>query len=256
MRLGGADGFTLRDLGVGARVALTALVLVFCIGLAASGYHLVSHHENRDEAPGVSLVDIEGAYHGVQNTAPLLTALERGHPSELGEHEREVLLKWLRGTRISEDYDSLELGDAAPAEVLATRCSSCHSRAAVQGDHADAGVALEYWEDVSRVAFTKRIEPAPVKILAASTHAHALSLASMSIVIGALLLATRFPRGLRNGLFAASGVALLADLGGWWIAREASGMGVVIVGAGALYAASTGLSLLLVLLDLWAPRRR
>lgn len=252
----GLRGFTLRELPAGARVGLTALVLVFFIGLCASGYHLVEHHQNRDEQPGVSLADLEGAYHGVQTTSPLLEALERGHPDTLLAAERQTLLTWLRGTRISEDYDSLELGDAAPAELLATRCLSCHSRSAVQGEHKAARFALEYWEDVSRIAFSKRIEAVPLKILAASTHAHALSLAAMSVVIGALLLATRFPSWMRSGLCGLAGLSLFADLAGWWLARGSSAWIAPIVAAGALYAASTALSLALVLFELWAPRRR
>jgi hypothetical protein len=251
----GLAGFTLRELGFGARVAVTALVLVFFIGLAASGYHLVEHHQNRDEQPGVSMVDLEGAYHGVHTTSLLLEALERGHPSELEAGERTLLVTWLKGSRISEDYDSLELGDAAPAELLATRCMACHSRAAVQGEHKDAGVALEYWEDVSRIAFSKRVEPVPVKVLAASTHAHALSLAAMSAVIGALLLATRFGAWLRNGLCAVAGLALLGDLSAWWLARSSPAWTVAIVIAGAAYAISTALSLLLILAEVWLPRR-
>lgn len=251
----GLRGFTLRELPAGARIGLTALVLVFVIGLCASGYHLVDHHQNRDEQPGVSLTDLEGAYHGVQTTSPLLEALERGHPDTLLESERKTLLTWLRGSRISEDYDSLELGDAAPAELLASRCLECHSRTAVQGEHKDARAALEYWEDVSRIAFSKRIEPVPLKILAASTHAHALSLATMSLVIGALLLATRFPSWLRSGLSGLAGLALLADLAGWWLARGSPAWIAPIVAAGALYAASTALSLVLVLAELWLPRR-
>jgi hypothetical protein len=255
MANGGLAGFTLRELSLGARLGLSALVLVLLGGLAASGYHLVEHHQNRDEQPGVSLTDIQGAYHGVQSPALLLGALERGHPDGLAPAERATLLTWLGGSRISEDYDSLELGDAAPAELLATRCLSCHSRAAVQGEHKDARVALEYWEDVARVAFSKRVEPVPLKILAASTHTHALSLATLSLVVGALLLATRFPAPLRNGLCALAGLSLLADLAGWWLARGSPAWVVPIVVAGGVYATASALSLLLILLELWLPRR-
>src|SRR5690349_24044649 len=91
----------LRDLPLRFRVGVTALLFVISGGLVASGAHVVAQHENRDERPGVSLTDLEGAYHGVQARAPLLAAVERGHPPELTAPERALLLTWLGGKRQS-----------------------------------------------------------------------------------------------------------------------------------------------------------
>ncbi|HUR28510.1 MAG TPA: hypothetical protein VM509_10010 [Planctomycetota bacterium] len=246
---------SLRELGFGLRLGLTALLCVMAGGFLASGAHLIAQHENRDERPGVSLVDLEGAYHGVAARAPVLSAIERGHPPELTAAERDLLLAWLAGRRVSEDYDSLELGDDAPAEILARRCVACHSRAGLAGEHADAKLALATWEDVSKVAFSRRIDPLPEKVVAASTHAHALALAPLSIVLLALLSMTRFGPRWAGALCAASGVALFLDLAGWWIARSVAGLAIGIAIAGSVYALATGITLVLVLADLWLPRR-
>lgn len=250
-----SGGGSLRDLPLGARIGLCALLVVIAGGFAASGAHLIAQHENRDERPGVSLADLEGAYHGVDTTAPLLGAIRRGHPSELNATERDVLLKWLGGKRLSEDYDSLELGADAPAEILARRCTSCHSRAALDGEHKDAKLALATWDEVSKAAFSRRIEPLPVKVLAASTHAHALALAPLSIVLLALLFATRFGSRFGSGLCALAGFSLAVDLGSWWLARSFSGFALPIVVAGSSYALAMAVCAGLVFLDLWLPRK-
>jgi len=242
----------LRELGFAPRLALSALVLVFLGGLAASALHLVQHHENRDEAPGVSLTDLRGAYLGVQTTAPLVSALQRGHSDELPAAEREVLLRWLASGRISEDYDNLDLGDAAPAEMLQRSCVTCHSRQAE--DELARALPLEYWDDVSKVAFSRRIDPVPVSILAASTHTHALALGTVTLAAAALLLATRWPRSVRHGLTLVVSLSLFADIGAWWAVRAIPSLFLALVAAGAVYLGTLALALLLVLLDLWLPR--
>lgn len=244
--------FRLCDLGFGARLGMTFLVLTILGGLAASMQHLVWHHQNRDEQPGVSMVDIQGAYHGVEQPALLLTALERNHPPELAAKDRDLLLAWLRGKRINEDYDNLDLGDAAPNEIIARACVSCHARAST--DAVAKAVPLEFYDDVKKVAFSKKINPTDLKILAASTHTHALALGSLTIVVAGLLLATRWPRALIGVLILGAGGALFADLGAWWLARGTAGFVYVIAVAGAAYAGAMALSCLAVLADLWRPR--
>lgn len=245
----------LRALPLGARAGVSALLLVIAGGWMASAAHLVQQHQNRDERPGVSRTDLEGAYHGVQQESSLRQAILRGHPEDLPEAERALLLAWLSGSRVSEDYDSLELGDSAPAELLARRCNACHSRAGLDGEHADARIALSTWEDVARVAFSKRIEPLPTRVLIASTHAHALSLAPLALVICALLAATRFRARWLGPLTALCGVALALDLGGWWLARSVAGLGPWIAVCGGLFAASMALAWILIAIDLWWPPR-
>jgi hypothetical protein len=243
--------FRLRELDFATRFALTCLVLVLAGGFVASGAHLVEHHQNRDERPGVSLEDLQGAYHGVRVTAPLILALERDHPEDLAEADRKVLADWLAGERISEDYDNLDLGDLAPAEILTRSCMPCHSHA----EATEAAPPLEYWEDISKVAFSREVEPVPKKVLAASTHTHALTMAVLSVAIGLLWLATRWPGPLKSWLFALSCLALLVDLACWWLARDNAALVVLIAGSGAVYAGTSVLFLLGILADLWLPAK-
>ena len=223
-------------------------------GFWASVAHLERHHENRDKEPGVSLDDLRGAYHGVSMRAPLLVALENDHPADLPEADRELLLEWLRGDRISEDYDNLDLGFESPAEILDAGCLGCHARGAEEGDGIGETVPLEYWDDVEKLAWSREIEATPEEILIASTHTHALSLGVVTLVLGLLLVATRWPAFVTGGLFFAGGLALLLDLSAWWLARGNDAWVFVIAAMGAAYTGSMALASLLILLDLWLPR--
>jgi hypothetical protein len=251
--------FRLRSLPALAKLGATGLLLSLFMGMVASAMHLRWHYENRDERPGLTRDDIRAAYHGINAPSPLLSALERGHPEDLNVDGRTALLAWLRSSRIAEDYDSLDLADKAPAEIMAASCLKCHSRQGTASGPEQVkarAIPLDYWDDVKKLAYSREIRPMPEKITAMSMHAHALSLGTMSIVLAGLALATSLPRALVNGLVAITGLALAADLAAWWAARHVEGLVDVIIGAGALYNGSSVLLMLLVLVDLWLPGGR
>ncbi|MBX3366037.1 MAG: hypothetical protein KF912_01815 [Phycisphaeraceae bacterium] len=243
-----------RHLPFMARLGLTMLMLVLVGGLAASATHLIWHHENRDDQKGVSYDDIAGAYHGVTADAPLMRAMKANHPPELPEQARKVLTDWLMSGRISEDFDNIDLGDNAPDAIIATNCLSCHNRNSA--DTEARKIPLEFFDDVRRLAFAKNIKPTDIKILAASTHTHALALGTLSLVLGVFMLGSRFSKGLGSLLIGVSGLSLLVDLGAWWLARDNEIWVKAILVAGPAYAISTGLMCLLSILDLWLPAKK
>jgi mono/diheme cytochrome c family protein len=247
--------YALRSLPALAKLGLSGLLIALLMGMATSAMHLYWHYENRDERPGLTKDDITGAYHGINTPSPLLAALERNHPEDMAKANRDALIAWLRSPRIAEDYDSLDLAERAPAEIMAASCLKCHSRQASSADAKAKALPLDYWDDVKKVAFSRDIRPMPAKVTAMSMHAHAISLGIMSIVLSALALASGLPRALVNPLIALTGVALALDLAAWWLARQHEAFVHVIIGAGALYNGGSALLMLLVLLDLWLPRR-
>ena len=245
------ESLILRRLPVGARVGIAGLTLVLLGGLAASGLYLKDHHEKRDGQEGLTMTDLEGAYHGVKTTAPLVSALERGHPETLSEADRKTLTDWLASDRISEDYDNLDLGDAAPVEILDMSCLECHSRSSA--DVVARELPLEYWDDVKKLAFSREIEPTDIKILLASTHAHALALSVQALMLALLALLTRFPRGIISKVIGVAGVSLAVDIAGWWLARGAAEWVPALVAGGMLFSLTNAILAVLILLDLVLP---
>jgi len=120
----------LRSLPYSFRAGIALLTITLVGGYFVSGLFLRWHYENRDEKPGLTMNDFVGAYHGVQSPSPLIEALESGHPESLSDPERAALLEWLRGDRLSQDYDNLDLGENAPSEIIAFNCLDCHTRSA------------------------------------------------------------------------------------------------------------------------------
>jgi len=250
----------LRDLGFFARFGVLCTVLTLLGGTGAAGLYMYLKHENRDERAGLTIDDIKGHYHGISSRSPLLDSLESGHPSELGDSEfsdseREALVDWLTGDRVSQDFDNLDLGDFAPSEIMAVSCLDCHARTS-EGAHAASNIPLEYWDDVEPMASSRDIRPVSLTILAASTHTHALGLSAVTLVLCLLALLTSWPRLLVGILVAATGLGLLLDIGGWWLTREWIEFAYLIVGGGAVYNTGMGLLGLLVIGDVLMPAKK
>lgn len=245
----------LRSLPYLFRLGIAASVITLIGGYIVSGIHLQWHYENRDENPGLTINDIVGAYHGVQTPSPLISALESGHPETIQESERAALIEWLRGDRVSQEYDNLDLGENAPSEIIAVSCLDCHSRGA-SGEDAYPQVSLEYWDDIQRLAVSKDIQPAGPEIVATSQHVHAPMMAIVMITLGLLGVMTRFSNHLIGVIVFFASFGLLVDMAGWWITREVAGFAYAIVIGGGLYAIGTTLVGLIVVIDCVLPTKK
>lgn len=253
--VGGMGTGTLHRLPWGVRLGLTGLLAAIVLGMVASAAHLYNHYRNRDESIAFTMDDVKAAYHGLDKPAPLRTALERGHPEGFagkdGGEPRDVLLAWLKSGRIAEDYENIDLGIASPREILETNCVSCHSSREAAGK--GGGIVLDSLTAVRQQASSKTINRNPDRIIIMSAHAHALSLGTLSLVLVAMLWLTRLPRGVVSALAALNGLALVADIASWWLARDMEVFAYLIVGAGGVYNATTTLIAVVVAGAMWWP---
>jgi hypothetical protein len=245
----------LSRLSLALKGAVTCLIVIVAGGLVASMVQMILHYENRDEQAGLTMDDLVGSFHGLDQPSRLLVSIKGDmRPYIPTDEEYEQLKKWLEGDRISEDYDNLDLGDYAPAEILSINCLNCHARNATEGDGVGERVPLEYWDDVKRVAFSKKIEPTPMSILVTTTHTHALTMPLVGIVACGLFLSTGWPRRLRHAVVFLTFFALLVDIGGWWLSRYEASFTYLIVAGGAGFGGLCGLQLLGAFLDTWFGR--
>ncbi|MCA8975793.1 MAG: hypothetical protein KDC98_13810 [Planctomycetes bacterium] len=235
------------------RLGLGCLVLVLLFGIGTGAAHLVLHHENRDARPGLTIDDVRGAYHGIQTQAPLLRALDRGHPEDLPPAAKQALSEWLHGEQLDLGFDDERRGELAPALIFDRHCLSCHSRQATEGDGIGKKIPLEYWDDVRGLAISRDVEPTGTPIVLASAHTHALAMGSLTVITLLLALGTRFSRRLLSPLAMGSGLGLLLDLGAWLPARTFESLVYVLVAGGGMWLACTTLLLLFVLADLLRP---
>lgn len=253
-------GLELSRLPLLAKLGLSATLAVLGLGLWASVEHIEDHHAKNDgDRSSVSVADIEGAYHGLSVPSPLRAVLggrAPEHPSlaAVPADALAALNAWLNGERLLETYDDIDLGERAPAELIATHCGACHAGDAV--DPTQGRISLAYWEDLAPLLSDKELRPTPYEILITSLHTHAPAMALMALAVGLLALCSRFPRLLAALPMGLGGLGLLIDLSGWLIARYTAGYAPILMAGGATFFAAQALGILLILAELWLPRRR
>lgn len=253
------EAFRLRRLPFLGRVSLSLLVLVTAGGYLASGLFLVEHHQGRDDREGLSYTDVEGVYHGTTRPALLVDLIESSHPAgisgadPLDATDREVLLEWLSGDAVAENWSNIDFGDGygSPEEIVATACASCHGPGVPLESR--AAPELSTWDDYAELAFEREIFPTDESLLLASTHAHALALATITFVVVLLGYATRVWRPIVSLLALAAAGGLAVDLASWWLARADAAWVAGVVLGGAAHAGGMGLLLIVVFVDLWWP---
>lgn len=246
--------FRLRRMGLSLRLAATCLIIILGGGYAAAVQHMFDHYENKDERPGMSMDDVTGSFHGVYSEASMIVAINDSMREYLSDDEHSALLDWLQDSRISEDYDNLDLGENAPADIIDRNCLNCHSRNAEEGGDIGARAPLEYWDDIKPLAYSKQLDPVPLTILTMSTHTHALGMATVTALTALLFLGTGWSCRWRNRIIALTFLALLADLGSWWLARWSEPFCTVLVVAGGVYGGLLVLQLVGTFIDIWFGR--
>lgn len=238
------------------RLSVALLTLVLLGGYIVSGIHMAWHYDKRDGVEGLTMNDIKGHYHGVSVPSPLIEALEAGHPEDLPDRERSLLLDWLNDpATLPTKFDDFDLGDDAPAEIIAVSCLNCHSRNA-SGPDAYPQVPLEYFDDIKPLATSNEVNPTTIEIIAMSQHTHAPVMAVILLVLGLVGAMSRLPGSLIGLITLAGAIGLTADMASWWLARQNDIWAYAIVGGGFAYSASTGILGVIIIVDCLLPSFR
>ena len=133
-------------------------------------------------------------------------------------------------------------------------CGKCHGPGVPKDDW--VAPLLGSWDEYKPLVYENKVSPTDEAILLASTHAHATALGTITLLICALMYATRLPGIFKALLTLLASAGLLFDLAAWWLARDNPAMINLIIIGGTAHGAAMGLMMLLVILDLWFPGGR
>lgn len=274
--------FRLADVPVAAKLMLTALLLLLGAGYLIALGNIYAQHQDADLEPGLTLNDLRRVYHGIETTTTTRTHV----PSEMervvepggkmrkylelgGPADVRALTDWLAASAPEARFTQPDLpkaGDPSPQQVITRCCIECHN--ADGGDAEDIPYApnADTPADFTLVDLkaasedltgheTITLAPTGTDELIQVSHVHALSMPLFTLVIGVLFLLTGLPHGFKSLVAPLPMIALVADIGSWWLARPFEPAIYIIAAAGAVFGISYGLQILCVFCSLWFGKR-
>ena len=230
----------LRDLPLTFRALFTSfLMLIGSAYLMAMAYMFLAIIEPHQKM-GMGLVQgIEVKYHGRPDSSRLESALRGPMASNIDPPDRDRVLEWVHNGALESDYPKIK-------PILDRRCSTCHS--------AQSGMPIPPIDSYAAVQKLAETDQGPtITDLARVSHVHLFGISIFFLLTGAIFALSRITAWLRVTIVVLPYLAIIADIGSWWLTKFFPIFGVVVVIGGALMATSFGLQVGISLWEMWLP---
>ena len=235
------NNIRLAEMRTSSKMAITGFLLIAGIGYLFGVLTIALTYSPVDEKPGMSINDIRFAYYGKRSTTTLEKAIDGSMRQYFqSDADYESVKSWLAGGAKESEFQSIKA-------ITDVSCSTCHSKAAkvadvVTEDYADMQplLAMDMGKSASR--------------LVSLSHTHLLATLPLLFLMTLVFSFTGFSEGVKTVVMGMGFLALIADIGSWWIAKAAPwGAGLIVVGGAAL-GLSFGALIVLPLYDMWLKK--
>ncbi len=281
------DNFRLAQLSTPAKMMITLFLALVGTGYLVATANIYLQHENADLEPGLTPDDLKRNFHGIEkvitpdakvtvNSTMLEQVREGGdmreHLDPGGEPAVRALISWLEKSASEADFATpalYETGDPSAQQVITDQCVECHNSdggemedlpfaAAMDGEAEFTQMAEVVARDETREETGPQkivLPPKSIKNLVLVTHQHILSIPVFTLIVGVMFLMTGFSPVIKWILVPLPMLAVLGDIGGWWLARYFEPGIFVIAASGAVFGATFGLQILGVFGSMWFGHR-
>jgi hypothetical protein len=239
----------LRSFSVPARLAVTLFLVGLALGVVAGQANVWFTHGDADGQPGLTVNDLERAFHGRPGWTLLASKIDGG---SMERHipipsERKTVLDWANSGASLEGFT-----DVRP--VLQRRCVKCHAPGKEKADRpfADSAEAGPVFEKVK--LYTQPDRGMSNAALATSTHAHLFGFSLLFLALGLIFCMTNTTKRTKIILVSLPFIGVFLDIGSWWAAKWDRAFVYVIIAGGAIMVIGVVASATRSLWEMWGPR--
>jgi len=230
---------SLRSLPTTLRVLFSCFLLTIGIGyLTALSYlFLVDVEPHRKEGQRV-VEGISEKYHGSTSGTRLEAALKGTMADKLTPAERDQVLQWVHAGASRDGYAKI-------APILTQKCATCHN--------AQSGLPISPLTSFEEVQKVTQIDTGLSLLqLTRVSHVHLLGISIIFLLTGAIFSLSETPTWFRVVVLIAPYLAIVMDIGSWWVTKYYSPVfAYVVLLGGAFMGLSLACQILLSLWEMW-----
>ena len=230
---------SLRSLPTTLRVLFSCFLLTIGIGyLTALSYlFLVDVEPHRKEGQRV-VEGISEKYHGSTSGTRLEAALKGTMADKLTPAERDQVLQWVHAGASRDGYAKI-------APILTQKCATCHN--------AQSGLPISPLTSFEEVQKVTQIDTGLSLLqLTRVSHVHLFGISIIFLLTGAIFSLSETPTWFRVVVLIAPYLAIVMDIGSWWVTKYYSPVfAYVVLLGGAFMGLSLACQILLSLWEMW-----
>lgn len=215
---------------------LVVVGLAYLMGLAYVFMAVVEPHQKM----GMGLVEgIENQYYGDPTSSRMEAALRGSMAEQIQQPDRDRVLAWVHSGAPESEY-------AAMKPIFDNNCVACHSAGS------DATIPpLDTYQAVLKMSQTD--QGPTLTQLARVSHVHLFGVSFIFMLTGAIFAFSQIAAWFRVTMIVLPYMAMVADIGSWWLTKFFPVFGIVVVLSGAVMAISIACQILIPLWEMWLP---
>ncbi len=207
---------------MGVRVLYSGTLIVLGVGYLFAMIHIFDSHAGRDGNPGLSVNDLIIAYSGSKSDTKIESALKGPMANMLPPEERNEIIAWVRRGAEEKDFKS-----SGVEGIVERRCLVCHngSNPHIPNLTGYKGLHSVAQADTGMDIFT----------LVRVSHIHLFGITFIFFIVGSIFCHAYIrPLWLKCIVLITPFIAILADIGSWYLTKLFPPFAWVVMISGAL----------------------
>lgn len=231
----------LKSIPMYSKIGISILLVVAGVGYLLGFANIVVSYAPIDEKPGMSIEDIRIAFYGAREK----TKLEKSIDGTMKEYFTDgagyqTTKEWIAAGASEDGFPRIK-------EIFDVSCNTCHS-----ADAQVAGVVTVEYEDVAE--YLKQDTGKSISRLVSISHSHVHGTFPVMFALIFIFSFTLYKDWIKTVVIAFSAVAILADVGAWWLAKLSGALAPLVILGGLTLALAYGALILLPLYELWIKK--